>query len=64
MGFEVSLIPKESEINQVLPLIYDVQYQGLDNFCSQNINHNLENLDTNLKYDPLGSQKGKVSSFK
>ncbi|MCD4704881.1 hypothetical protein K8R66_02270 [bacterium] len=63
VGFEISLIPKLENVDQVLPLIYNLKYQTFDNFCETELSQNLKNLDTNLKYDHLSLGKGKVESF-
>ncbi|MDD3284924.1 MAG: hypothetical protein PHZ07_05005 [Patescibacteria group bacterium] len=64
IGFEVSIIPKTENIGYILQLLKNVEYSTKDNFCDIEISKNLENLDTNLKYDIYSSGKGKVIELK
>jgi hypothetical protein len=64
IGFEISIIPTIGDIGNILQLLKNVEYSTKDNFCEVEISKNLENLDTNLKYDIYSSGKGKVIELK
>jgi len=64
IGFEVGLIPTEQDLNKILNLLTNIQYQAIDAFCGEKISGSLDNITTNLIFDNLAKNKGEVVPFK
>lgn len=61
--FEISLTPTQSNIGKILLLTDNISLSSSDVICEKNTSSTIENLDTNLKYDTLGKNKGRVQSL-
>jgi len=59
-GFEVSLIPTQLDLGKVLDLVTDVKFSAVEQSCQSEINGSLDNITTDLIFDPLASGKGTV----
>ncbi len=59
-GFAVELVPNSDDKGKVIDLIKNVEYSAYDSFAEEKIKGNLENINTNLKYDNLSAGKGVV----
>lgn len=61
--FEISLIPTQNNIGKILLLTDNISLSSSDMTCEKNTSSTIDNLDTNLKYDNLGKNKGRVQSL-
>jgi len=59
-GFEISLIPTQSDIGKVLDLVTDIKFRAIEQSCQSEISGSLDNITTDLIFDPLASGKGTV----
>ena len=59
-GFEVSLIPTQSDLGKVLDLVTNVEFSAVEQSCQSEINGSLDNITTDLISDILASGKGTV----
>ncbi|MFH1744897.1 MAG: hypothetical protein ABH881_01870 [bacterium] len=62
-GFEVSLIPGESDIGKVLDLIENIKFIATDDFCGKEMSQSFPNINTDLQGDKLAAGKGKVEAL-
>lgn len=60
-GFEVEIIPKDSDVGRIMALLTDIRYSVTDTFCGEEIKGNLPDITTSLTADRLASGKGKVT---
>jgi len=63
VGFEIGVIPKEKDINQILDLLTEIEYVAFDKECQKQVKGVLKNITTDLEKDNLASGKGKVESY-
>jgi len=63
VGFEIGVIPKEKDINQVLDLLTEIKYNAYDKECQKQVRGVLENITTDLKKDNLASGKGNIEPY-
>ncbi len=64
VGFEIGLIPTEQDVNKIIDLLTDIQYQAVDKECQTKIKGSLDNITTDLIYDSLSKNKGIVVPLK
>jgi len=62
-GFEISLIPTQSDLGKVLDLVTDIKFSAVEQSCQSEIDGSLDNITTDLIFDSLASGKGKVIEF-
>lgn len=62
-SFEVSLIPTENDIGEILNILTDIEYSAYDIFAEQEITGHLNSINTDLEYDKLASGKGRVEKL-
>ncbi|MFA5247818.1 MAG: hypothetical protein WC415_01040 [Patescibacteria group bacterium] len=63
-GFEVELIPSQSDIGKIPDLLTNIQYSATDVFANTEIKGELSNITADLKDDPTASGKGTVVNMK
>lgn len=61
--FEISLKPDQNNIGKILLLTDNISISSDDKYCDKNTSSTIENLDTNLRYDNLGKNKGRVQNL-
>jgi hypothetical protein len=59
-GFEVEILANESHVGEILNIVENISYRFRDSLCGFEISNNLGNLDTNLKYDFINQDQGRV----
>ena len=60
VGFEISLIPTQSDLGKVLDLVTDIEFRAVEQSCQSEISGSLDKITTDLISDMLASDKGKV----
>lgn len=60
IGVEIKLTPTAKQLGQVLPLVSDLKYYGVDSLTGENFNGKIKSLSTNLELDRFNSGQGKV----
>lgn len=60
IAFEVSLIPNQKNIGKILNITQDTKIVATDEICKKQISINIEDLDTNLKYDSKVKNLGTI----
>ena len=59
-GFEIELIPAQTDLGKVPNLLINTQYSAFDTFAEAEISGSVGDLNSDLKGDNLSSGKGKV----
>jgi hypothetical protein len=62
LGFEVKVVPTETQVGQILPLLINTRYYIVDSLTGEEKKGELESLTTNLEADHFNSGQGKVIS--
>jgi len=60
LGFEIQLIPAESQVGQTLPLLNDAKYYATDALTGEEISGSLGELTTDLSQDRFNAGHGQV----
>ena len=63
IGFEIGLIPTDQDVNNILNLLNNIEYQAIDKSCQKEIKGKLNNITTDLIFDNLAKDKGVVVSL-
>ncbi len=60
-GFEVKVIPDLTQLNQIISLTENIVLKAQDRFTNESVSYQARFLDTDLKGDFWGQNKGKVT---
>lgn len=60
VGFELGLIPNQTDLGKALPLLKNINWEAKDVFTGKTLKGSFKDLDTNLEADLLGRGKGVV----
>lgn len=62
-GFEIELIPDDSQIGEYAPLITSARYQAIDYYTGLPVNNFLADIDTSLQKDAINKNEGRVENI-
>ncbi len=60
ISFSVTLVPTVDQVGGYADLLKNLILSGNDSFTEQNFNVSTDHLTTNLRFDPIANNKGKV----
>ncbi len=60
-SFEVSVTPSQKDVGRTLPLLTGINYSAFDKYCGQELQGQSPDIDTDIRSDRLGKDRGKVT---